>query len=877
MRSIFLWPLLLAMLLCDVAVTQHHAFKHYTVEHGLPSAEVYEVMQDRLGYLWFATDRGICRYDGYNFRTYTTRDGLPDNTVFGFFEDEKGRIWLRTLNGKLAYFFDGLIYHHSITMNGIPFSPNQINSLYVDEGDTVFVGGPMGLFKMAPNNGSYLAIPITGSALFAVDKHQVIYGSRCPKVKASLNVREKKLPIKLDDFSNARFALKRANDEQLIIIDNDVYVLNGTEAQSIQTFPAEVTTVYEDAAQNLWVGLRGRGMYCYSGGDLTTTPTYHLLPQSSIGSMMIDREGGYWLTTIDNGVYYLPNLNFWVYGQEEGLLEENVRQVVAINDSTVYIGLFTKGLQRLNVQGTIERIPIETTIGKTIEVKSIDNAHSNGLWVMGRGIGITRLQNDSVHSRMRVDGMKMLNCNKDGTVELLCRDVIVKYDAKGVELERIAIPQGKMLRPEVLCKTNDTLWIGDGWGLWVYANKTYRFLGEQHRSFRTRITDIKATKYGIALATRGEGLVLKNGNQVVNLGEEEGLSGNICNQLLVEQDTIVWVCTNKGLSKVTLLGSETTIVNYGSEDGLPSRQVNHVSVTLTKVWVATHNGLAVFDKNYVARLSLLPVFIEDVIVGNDTVVGTQHELSYQQNHFTINFKGLGYSTPGRIIYRYRLKGWSDEWNTTNNTSITYHSLLPGTYEFSVLAMNNKGDVSPVPANLSFYIAPPFWQTTWFRLLCLLVIVSIVAVFFKIRVLTYNKDVVRELLQLLLQRLKRKTYYYVKVDGEVTRINIDHILYVKSEKNYIEIVTPGKKFLVRKAMKAVEREIPHRKNFLRVHRSYLIHLEKVDSFHSEYVRIDAHKIPVGRTYREQLQERKPHPQKQQWHWMHKITSLRSSRI
>ena len=55
---------------------------------------MYEVIQDSKGYMWFATDRGVARFNGYEFHTFTTNDGLTDNTVFRLFEDYNGRIWM---------------------------------------------------------------------------------------------------------------------------------------------------------------------------------------------------------------------------------------------------------------------------------------------------------------------------------------------------------------------------------------------------------------------------------------------------------------------------------------------------------------------------------------------------------------------------------------------------------------------------------------------------------------------------------------------------------------------------------------------------------------------------------------------------------------
>ncbi|HRX29955.1 MAG TPA: two-component regulator propeller domain-containing protein, partial [Saprospiraceae bacterium] len=69
----------------------------YTTDDGLPSSEVYDVLQDRDGYMWFSTDNGLSRFDGYEFKNYGFEEGLTDLVVFDLQEDSKGRIWMNSL------------------------------------------------------------------------------------------------------------------------------------------------------------------------------------------------------------------------------------------------------------------------------------------------------------------------------------------------------------------------------------------------------------------------------------------------------------------------------------------------------------------------------------------------------------------------------------------------------------------------------------------------------------------------------------------------------------------------------------------------------------------------------------------------------------
>jgi len=70
--------------------SQEETLFHYTVDDGLPSSHVYYGMQDSQGYVWFGTDKGLCRFDGYEFKTYTVADGLPFNDVWRLMEGTFG-------------------------------------------------------------------------------------------------------------------------------------------------------------------------------------------------------------------------------------------------------------------------------------------------------------------------------------------------------------------------------------------------------------------------------------------------------------------------------------------------------------------------------------------------------------------------------------------------------------------------------------------------------------------------------------------------------------------------------------------------------------------------------------------------------------------
>jgi len=72
---------------------------------------VYDAIQDKEGFMWFATENGLSRFDGKNFKTFTTKDGLPDNEILKLFLDSKGRLWIMPFRPTICYYYKGKIYN----------------------------------------------------------------------------------------------------------------------------------------------------------------------------------------------------------------------------------------------------------------------------------------------------------------------------------------------------------------------------------------------------------------------------------------------------------------------------------------------------------------------------------------------------------------------------------------------------------------------------------------------------------------------------------------------------------------------------------------------------------------------------------------------
>ncbi len=96
-------------------------------------------------------------------------------------------------------------------------------------------------------------------------------------------------------------------------------------------------------------------------------------------------------------------------------------------------------------------------------------------------------------------------------------------------------------------------------------------------------------------------------------------------------------------------------------------------------------------------------------------------------------------------------------------------------------------------------------------------------------------------------------FFIKNKGELIKVNQDDMLYIEAYDNYCNLYTKDKKYLISHTLKYIEEKLPSEK-FLRVHRSYIINLNKIDSLHDGYAFIASHKIPVSKSYKDQFYKR-----------------------
>lgn len=143
---------------------------------------------------------------------------------------------------------------------------------------------------------------------------------------------------------------------------------------------------------------------------------------------------------------------------------------------------------------------------------------------------------------------------------------------------------------------------------------------------------------------------------------------------------------------------------------------------------------------------------------------------------------------------------------------------------------------------------------WMISILLVLLAGMVFLFFRFNVLSYNRDIMRELLRQILRKLRKKEkVLIIREQGKEILIPTTQIQYVKSAGNYIEIHTPQQTHLIRGKISSFPNMVPDPLEFIRVHRSYIVRLDHMEQKNKKKVKVNGTEIPIGDSYRAQLPE------------------------
>ena len=731
---------------------QSSVFRHYSVNEGLPSSEIYHIIQDSKGYLWIATNVGVSRFDGKKFENFDSENGLPENTIFEVYEDETGRIWFVGFPFQLSYFSNGAI---------VPFKYNSVlsviagkgkipvkKSFRVDKDDNVFFslisdpkiykinadGEMEPVFNLSPAPYNTAAVLVGGQLLICSKSNR----NEQTELMVDFIDREKVYDLgKSESFSHGFYIAELLHDGGVLFAQNNrlSHILPDGSYNTYR-LKERILWVSTDKKGDVWVGFSQGGVGKFKEGMLQKGTELTYLDSLSVTSVLHDSEGGKWFSTKENGIYFQQAEGYHSISRSN--LDGDYIKDVEFFDGKIYAGLMNK---RFGIIGNGEAHEISHFDENMKPVNILRAYKDEVLWLVTDDylysydkLHFSKYVNnydkdtsDTAEVGLSRFGFSIKNIYPVSATEvLLAESNALSVFKDGKVIYNSLIDDNIELRIEAIEKwTDSTYLLGTFNGLWSYCNSRFQYLGLESPLLKKRIIDIVVynDQGDYVLATKGSGIIVKSQNSIRQISRLKGLSSNSVSSLLLLGNNL-WIGTNSGLNLIDVkeLGkANPRILVMKKEHGLISNEITQLKANESFVYIVTTAGVTIIDRGkYKPDIFQPPIYISGLsIMKKDTLVSNDYKLSYDHNFIIISYTGISFRDGGNLHYKYRLKGLSDDWVHTTNTEVEYAFLPRGNYQFEVLAINSDGEESPVVATLQFIILPPYWRRVWFILLVIL--------------------------------------------------------------------------------------------------------------------------------------------------------------
>lgn len=704
------------LLFCYISLAQtgEGGLVHYNVTDGLPSSEVHDVIEDNNHLIWIATDRGVCSFDGYSFRIYGPSDGMFEQTVWRILKDDYGKLWFIGLSGKLHYYENDQFhsYPHNSEIEALNYGDLR-NLSYALDGDTlsIWVGHVSKMLKVSVSTMAFsthaarrvkagLHIQSGNNDGFIIQsprnkRHRIFWGKDVFEFpdKDSIHLSQVGKPLFLGDeclIAGNRALLSMNKKQKTITKVSDafnVFSLEKHESEHVHVCMDNVVVRYINA----------------------TIDTFQTFEKNiQIGGCYEDHEGGHWFSSLSDGLFYRPGAK--ITPVKRHIVSGPVVNTI-VTDEGYYAGVSKVGYFKIGEsRGTdyAKRADMTDYFENLLDSYNVVE-DKFGTFKWNQYAQVPLFQSNSRRLWI-VNSMETFLVDSDGAL-------ISLEEIRGSRTYAIEYFQGAW-------------YIGTTKGLFRYEEGRLNYLAEDNDKFACRVSHILTTDSLMYITTIGEGLLVYNAQKLESYNSvNSSLPSNYCSHVHADSYGHLWISTNDGLAKCKkdeLDAGNGNFIAYGIEDGLSSNEVLITQARGDYLYIGNKAGLDKMNiwADRVNESADYHLGIDYMSIdGQEVNLDGKMTLLADQNDIEIGFKGICYRCLGELEYSYRIKGLTDEWQTTTQTNIQQFNVRYGDYTLELKCKGYKLEESDV-VTLNFSIQRPFYFQTWFILLLLIVLSAI---------------------------------------------------------------------------------------------------------------------------------------------------------
>jgi ligand-binding sensor domain-containing protein len=728
----------LCMLMLWNINAQRFPFTTINVKDGLPQSSVFKIVQDKQGYIWMATEAGLCRYDGYKFITYSIHNGLGSKFISDIKFDDEGRLWISTMGRGISW-FDGKKFHRFDKSNGLP--SNQVRSLeFTNNGELLISTLDTGIVRLSKNrkpeiyylpdgsdfanpwkmtrlrNGDIISTGVQGAYRFVAAKnysYELIYDA--PQTL-------------INSFEAENGDLWIAGIEQLIQIKNGTIIDRSDLLSSLDGQPAGAWDVFEPRNQpDLYIST-SKGLMILKDSTVKWLTVANGLPYEHIMDTYQDCYGNFWVGSYGGGAAILDSKGLDHFDFSDEVIPLSTAAIIDDEQGNIWLSSDNYGIFMYDGK-TIQHNPDPRLQSGLLALAMGVNPVNKEIWIGSLFGQIAKLKDKKVvffrtpthGERLPILHMSFLS---DGT-GVFCTQIgafkLGLHDQDPVWLNEL---------PSVYFRSS---FVDHQGYIWFMGDEgeLYRWKDGKAVNFTSIINpDLNGLDQGLYdpfhnmyWFCSSAGLIVWNGQGTYLFHSGNGLKSDSPWSITQDSTGRIWVGHEKGVECIDVDKKKITFIGY--DQGFTPVETNScVAMTDHKgdVWfgtissasrVRTHD-LKADDRTGVLRVQKVfegkKLVYEELY--NDTACPPL-TFNYNQNTFNIEMAALCYSNSRDVRYSWFLENYDEEWIVDNeHREALYTNVPPGDYTFHAKAVEPNGfETNEVVIHIT--ILRPFWHRPWF--------------------------------------------------------------------------------------------------------------------------------------------------------------------
>ena len=698
---------------------QYKVQDNYLSIPNLPDYEFYDVLEDKNNTIWLAADKGLFKYDGYNFLKVTSLK-KKGNSVFGLKKDTKGKLWCTTIYGEFFYVKNNKL---NLFIDLSEYTKNQLATFYVFQ-DELVVFSTSGVIK----------VNLETKVIEQLTKNKIISSTKANLEQVYFY--ELSTPLKVLKYFKGNISIVGSLQHQHNVYEQRLYAYNKdeilyiykdngrnflrllnveTNTQTDVKLPNAIKTkaLYniKQINKQLWFLTDEGVLICeIVKGEIQVKSS--LLKEELTSNVVVDYNKNYWITTLDNGVFILPNLSL------KKVIPFNrkakLTSIAELSNNRFVVGN-NRGMLRFFEGKTVYKefqLPIKSKIRCLAY-----NKFNNTLIISIGG-------NKSYEYDISNNALKDLKNKYAVAKNIIFIDDSTSFYSNHKEAkiykngEEVSVVNSRVLSAFI---SNDKLYVSLPDSTISFKDSIAKeiFNFKQDAILIKKIIDENDVLF---LLDHKGSLFKKEGD---NVEQVEAFKNSFVNNIYTDNHNSYWVLSEGNVIQKYNIESKA-IEKLTEQDGF-NFDIQNVVVLDSLIVAKSPHFLAIFPKN---KNSLFKEYkqpllsIKNVVAnGIDTLKTKANQLNYKQNNLRINFNSAGFESSRFIAYEYKLEPIDKVWKkvTRPNNFVEFKELLPNTYNFFVRAKNVSGKTYSKTSSISFVIRPPFWETWWFYSLIIFIV------------------------------------------------------------------------------------------------------------------------------------------------------------